>query len=43
MGKVLKQATKDPRATKLVRLWDMGTDGIILSAAEAEKLSNKTT
>lgn len=40
LGKKFKQAMKKTLTTLLVKLWDMGADGTILSSAEAEKLSN---
>ena len=43
LGKMFKQAIKEPLTTCLMRLWDMGTERISLRAAKAEKLSNITT
>jgi hypothetical protein len=40
LGEYFKQVVKEPLTTCLASLWDMGTDGIRLSAVEAEGLSN---
>lgn len=43
LGETFKQAVKEPFAAWLVRLWNMGIDGINLTAVGAEKLSHVTT
>lgn len=40
LGKTSKQAIKKLVSAWLLRLWDMGTDGIHLTVLEAENLSN---
>lgn len=43
LGRSFKQGMKDSLAAWLVRLCDLGADGISLSAAKAEELSNILT